>query len=174
MAQVVSMSIKWFTDLKPAAMQTGKWLLSLVFVAFITALVTAYVTSSFTRRDNLELAFKQQQLTDIQRFQTSAGELDSAFRAFNDALVDNEEVAPARDAMREAITKHSSDTFALQRLFGSKGATAYIAQLAKLRQQIDQASSPETAMSMAQSTLDIIAERQRMIRRAEQKIGYQA
>src|SRR5438105_2537637 len=110
MTRALSARSRWYTGLLPTARQLVLWVASIVAVA----IVSAYFASYFTRNDNLELAFKQQQLSDIQKFQTGATEVDARFRAFNDALVDQQGVEQAREAMRVAVARHASDAFALK------------------------------------------------------------
>jgi hypothetical protein len=158
---------RWFAGFVPTAKQLSVWLISILVVAF----ASAYMASYFTRQDNLELAFKQQQLSDIQKFQAGAGALDTSFRSFNDSLVDHKGVEAAREAMRAAIAQHSSDTYSLQRVFGAEASTKYIDGLARLRRQVDETTDPTNAMPMAQTAVNLIGERQAMVKSAEARLG---
>lgn len=157
---------RWFAGFMPTARQAALWFFSILVVAVISAWAASY----FTRQDNLELAFKQQQLSDVQLFQASGSKLDESFRAFNDALVDQRGVGTAREAMRAAIAQHSSETYGLQRVFGNE-AMAYIDGLARLGNELDKADKPANAMQMAQTAIDLLEERDAMVKRAEAKIG---
>lgn len=157
---------RWFAGFMPTARQGTLWFVSILVVA----LVSAWAASHFTRQDNLELAFKQQQLSDVQLFQASGSKLDQSFRAFNDALIDQRGIDKAREDMRAAIAQHSSETYGLQRVFGDE-AVAYIDGLARLSDELDKADKPANAMQMAQTAVDLLEERDAMVKRAEAKIG---
>ena len=157
---------RWFAGLLPTAKQAGLWLASILVAALLGAAATSY----FTRQDNLELAFKQQQLSDIQLFQAGGSKLDESFRAFNDALIAGDGVGQAREAMRSAIAQHSSETYGLKRVFGSE-ATAYIDGLARLSNELNDATEPANSMQMAQTAVDLLEERAAMVSRAEAKLG---
>lgn len=163
MVQTAPMNRKWFAGFIPTAKQ--------LFATLALLIVTGLVTAHFARGTNLEVAIRQQQLTDIQKFQTSATEMDTSFQAFNDALVDSQNIESSRSRFRAAIAHHASDTWAMQNLFGEKRARVYIDHLAHLRDLIDSASDPTNAIPMAQAALDAISERQKMVSDAQEKIG---
>lgn len=158
---------KWFAGLLPTAKQAALWLLSIILVA----VVTGWIASHFTRQDNLELAYKQQQLSDIQLFQAGGSKLDESFRAFNDALIAGRGVDAARDSMRSAIAQHSSETYGLKRVFGDD-TEVYIDGLARLSGELDGATDPTNAMQMAQTAVDLIQVREAMVKRAEAKLEF--
>lgn len=156
---------RWWAGLLPTAKQLGLWVVSITVVA----LVSAAIASHFTRQDNLDLAFKQQQMAEVQRFQGSASLLDTGLRAFNDALVDERKIDETRDAMRAAIAQHSSDTANSSNLFGD-ASTKYNQGLGKLRERLDEAKDPISAIPMEQQAVNLIEQRQIMVRQAVAKI----
>lgn len=153
----------------PTVKQGGLWLIATIVVAVVGGFVGSY----FTKQDNLEIAYKTQKLADIQTFQGSAKALDDSFRAFNDALVDGKEVDEKRNAVRQAIAQHSSDAYGMERVFGRNETQRYIDGLAKFRREVDGVTGPTNAMSMAQTGIDLIRERQAITRTAEKRIGYE-
>ena len=138
---------------------------------FVTVAFTAIVTSHFTREDNLYLAQKNQELTQLERFAASGQNLDVSFRAFNDAIVDGKGIANAREKLRAAIAQNSSDTFAYEELIGGGRAKSYMAHLANFRQLVDASTSSANAIPMVQSGLDLVSERRTIIEKTRQNIA---
>ena len=167
MAEATTPQMKLPSGLSHSAKRFVLWFASIVIVAALGA----YAGHYFTRSDNLELALKQTQLSELQKFRASGAALDSSFRAFNDSLADKRNVEVARDAMRAAIAQHSADTMASQSLLGEKNVADYVKNLAALRDQVDKVTNPTNAMPMAQSALNLISARLQMAHDVEVQLG---
>lgn len=128
----------------------------------IPALVSGGVSYYFTNKQATELAVKQQNTAEVQRFLTSGAALDSSYAAFADAIIDKVEINKSRAALREAIAKHSADAFAMQRIFGETTTNSYLSLLAGLREQVDIASSVTNSNRMQLAFLDALSARRRL------------
>lgn len=166
----------------PTAVKIAGAVLSLIAAAFLGA----YFSSSFNVRDAGDLAYKQQKISEIQQFRATGVALNSAFRAFNDALADEQEarlrgdpkstdmaaeVEVTRRALRDSIGQHASQTYSIQAALGPQ-AEGYQQRLARFRRLVDAVQAPPDAMPMAQAGLNLVEERQNIADAAERRLGF--
>lgn len=156
--------------------------LSLVAAAFLGA----YFSSYYSAKDAGDLAFKQQKVAEVQQFRATGVTLNGAFRAFNDALVDEQEarlhgnteakaladeVVVTRKALRDAIGQNASQAYAIKATLGPQ-TDGYLERLAEFRRAVDAVDAPTDAMPMAQAGLNLVQERQALADNAERRLGF--
>lgn len=157
-------------------------MLSLVAAAFLGA----YFSSYYNAQDAADLAYRQQKISEIQQYRVTGVALNAAFRAFNDALVDEQEarladsdqakalageVISTRKALRDAIGQHSSQAYSARAVLGP-GSGAYLERLAGFRRLVDKVQAPPDAMPMAQAGLNLVQERESLATSAERRLGF--
>lgn len=133
-----------------------------------TAGATAYLSYIYNQKANTLLVIQQQKMTDLQQFRVSGGQLDQALGRMSDAVVDGFGLEAARREMRSSIGRHIADTEAVRNLLGSS-TDSYLTQLADLRVAVDEVGPEDLGQSMWQSTLNIMAERRRILKDAERR-----
>jgi hypothetical protein len=125
-----------------------------------TALIGVPTGIYVTERANTHMVVQQQTLNTLQSFETTGGQLDNAVRQVSDALAKGASVDKGRDALRDAVSAHSSAAFVLRDELGTDYAP-YMAKMREMRGYADRATNAREGVAMWQSAADLIAMRKR-------------
>lgn len=141
--------------------------------ALVGGLIGALLSYHFTAKLNNESALQQQYLLAVQDFNATGAKLDSSVTELTDTVVDEEGLKDARKEARQAIAAHVAAVQGLSIVLGERNVDNYMFGVARLREYVDAANTPQQALIASKARFALMENRNMLLQEARRRIYHQ-